>query len=121
MIYQQRSLVGVMLWLRYALLVGRPWCPLRELYARHLESPGTKAYTPGEARAMFSSFDAVHLRSELSPGDLLLGAVGQRHRGRLLHAARRLYPRAVVRRLFASWGLHLLIEAKGPLAGAPEP
>ena len=121
MIYQQRSPVGVMLWLRYALLAGRPWRSLRELYAHHLESPGTKAYTPGEARAMFSSFEAVHLRSELSPGDLLLGAAGQRHRGMLLTAARRLYPRGIVRLFFGGWGLHLLIEARRPLAGASEP
>jgi hypothetical protein len=70
---------------------------------------------------MFSDFEAVQVRSELSPGDLLLGAAGQRHRGRLLDAARRLYPRAVVRRVFAGWGLHLLIEARRPLAGAREP
>ena len=121
MIYQHRSLVGVMLWLRYAFLAGRPWRSLREIYARHLESPGTKAYTPAEARAMFSGFEAVQLRSELSPGDLLLGAAGQRHRGILLDAARRLYPRAAVRRFFAGWGLHLLIEASRPLAEASEP
>ncbi len=119
MIYQHRSLVGVMLWLRYALLAGRPWRSLQEVYARHLESPGTKAYTPGEAQAMFSSFEAVHVASELSPGDLLLGAAGQRHQGLLLQAARALYPRALVRRLFAGWGLHLLIEATRPLDGAP--
>lgn len=120
MIYQHRSLVGTMLWLRYALLLGRPWRSLREVYARHLESPGTKAYTPGEARALFADFADVDVRSELSPGDLLLGAAGQRHRGMLLDAARRLYPRGVVRRFFAGWGLHLLIEGRRPPAEASE-
>jgi hypothetical protein len=117
MIYQQRSLVGAMLWLRYALLAGRPWRSLREIYAQHLESPGTKAYTPGEARGMFSDFADVAVRSELCPGDLLLGAAGQRHRGLLLDAARRFYPRWAVRRFFVGWGLHLLIEARRPGAG----
>ena len=60
---------------------------------------------------MFAGFTGVAAHSELSPGDLLLGAVGQRHRGRLLDAARRLYPRWAVRRLCDGFGLHLLIEA----------
>jgi SAM-dependent methyltransferase len=120
MIYQHRSLVGAMLWLRYALAVGRPWLSLREIYASHLESPGTKAFTPEEAAAMFSGFCEVQVRSELSPGDLLLGAAGQRHRGILLDTARRLYPRRAVRHLLAGFGLHLLIEAKRPSLGNEE-
>jgi len=114
MIYQRRSLVGAMLWLRYALLAGRPELSLTEVYARQLESPGTKAYTPAEARAMFSGFDAVELRSELSPGDLLEGAAGQRHGGVLLQAARRIYPRWAVKRVLRGLGLHLMIEATRP-------
>jgi len=114
MIYQHRSLVGAMLWLRYALLAGRPWRSLRDVYARHLESPGTKAFTPGEVLSLFSDFTAVEMRSELSPGDLLLGAAGQRHRGIALELARRLYPRRLVRRLLAGRGLHLMIEAIRP-------
>ncbi len=43
MIYHKYSLVGYMLWLRYGLLTGRPFRSLSEIYANHLESPGTKA------------------------------------------------------------------------------
>jgi SAM-dependent methyltransferase len=111
MIYRRRSLVGVMLWLRHGLLAGRPFTPLDELYAGRLESPGTKAYSPLEARALFAGFTAVATRSELSPGDLLLGAAGQRHQGPLLDAARRFFPRRLVRRALPGLGLHLLIEA----------
>src|SRR4051812_43762868 len=50
MIYHTHSLVGYMLWLRYGLLKGRPGRGLADIYASHLESPGTKAYTPAEAR-----------------------------------------------------------------------
>jgi SAM-dependent methyltransferase len=114
MIYQRRSLVGAMLWLRYALAVGRPWLTLTELYARYLESPGTKAYTLEEARSLFSGFADIGLRSELSPGDLLLGATGQRHGGVLLDWARRLTPRRAVRQLLPGFGLHLMIEARRP-------
>lgn len=111
MIYKRRSLVGAMLWLRYGLLAGRPFTPLDAIYARRLESPGTKAYSPAEARALFAGFSEVTTRSELSPGDLLLGAAGQRHQGLLLDSARRLIPRRLVRRVFPGFGLHLLIEA----------
>jgi SAM-dependent methyltransferase len=121
MIYQRRSLVGLMLWLRYGLLAGRPGRSLDEIYAEHLESPGTKAYTPARARRMFAGFSEVEVASELGPGDLLLGAAGQRHRGVLLDAARRLYPRWAVRRFLSGWGLYLLIEARRPGAPASGP
>jgi SAM-dependent methyltransferase len=114
MIYKRASLVGAMLWARYALLAGRPWRPLSGIYASHLESPGTKAYSIAESRAFFRGFEAVSLRAALSPGDLLLGAAGQRHEGALLDLARRVYPRWLVRRLLGPFGLHLLIEATRP-------
>ena len=114
MIYHRRSLVGLMLWLRYGLLAGRPGRSLDEIYAQHLESPGTKAYSPARAREMFAGFSDVRVRNELGPGDLLLGAAGQRHRGAILDTARRLYPRWAVKRFPAGWGLYLLIEARRP-------
>lgn len=49
MIYHRNAPVGWMLWTRYALLRGRPWLSLTQVYARHLESPGTKAYRVREA------------------------------------------------------------------------
>ena len=87
MIYQRRSLVGLMLWVRYGLLSGRPGRSLDEIYAEHLESPGTKAYSAARAREMFAGFSEVRVTSELGPGDLLQGAAGQRHRGVLLDLA----------------------------------
>ena len=114
MIYHRGSLVGLMLWLRYGLLAGRPGRSLDEIYAQHLESPGTKAYSPARAHEMFAGFSDVRVTSELGPGDLLQGAAGQRHRGALLDAARRLYPRWAVRRFLSGCGLYLLIEATRP-------
>jgi ubiquinone/menaquinone biosynthesis C-methylase UbiE len=111
MIYHRRSLVGYMLWLRYGLLAGRPRLGLRETYARYLESPGTKAYSREEARNLFAGFSEVRVRTLLSHGDLLQGAVGQRHGSVLLTAAKALYPRWAVRRLLTHHGLYLLIEA----------
>jgi SAM-dependent methyltransferase len=111
MIYHKWSLVGYMLWFRYALLRLRPWTSLATIYSKYLESPGTKAYTSEEARAMFSAFDKVEIRTVLTHGDLLESAAGQRHRGAGLSLARKIWPRALLRRFFAGHGLFMLITA----------
>lgn len=110
MIYHRRSMVGYMLWLRYALLRGRPFTSLDEIYARYLESPGTKAYSPEEARNLFAGARQVRMRVVLTHGDLLEGGVGQRHEGGLLSFARRIWPRRLIRRLLPDHGLFLLID-----------
>lgn len=112
MIYHRWSIVGLMLWCRYALLAGRPWRGLAEIYAAHLESPGTKAYSRAEAAAMFAGFRTVGIEIQLNHGDLLQGAVGQRHRGRLLSIAKAVWPRWLIRAVFPGLGLYLLITAE---------
>lgn len=115
MIYHRYSLVGYMLWLRYGLLAGRPFTTLNEIYAKYLESPGTKAYSEREARAMFVEFDGVTVTVQLTHGDLLASQAGQRHGGILLSAAKLLWPRWLLRRVCARLGLFMLIEARRPL------
>lgn len=110
MVYHRPSFVGLMLWARYGLGAGKPARSLTDIYARHLESPGTKGYTVAGAHDLVAPFRAADIRRELSFGDLLLGEAGQQHQGFPLAAARRLWPRALVRRLPAL-GLLLLIEA----------
>ena len=110
MIYHKYSLTGYMLWARYGLLVGRPFRTLNDIYANHLESPGTKAYTIEEAREMFGRFSQSTIQTQLSFGDLLQGAVGQRYRGMLLNIAKNLWPRWLLKRIFKNHGLYLLIE-----------
>jgi ubiquinone/menaquinone biosynthesis C-methylase UbiE len=112
MIYHTYSLTGYMLWLRYAALTGRPRRTLGDIYAEHLESPGTKAYTVDEARNMCKDFSEVDVRVQLSFGDLLEGAVGQRHGGPLLTIAKKVWPRATLRMTFKNHGLMLLIETR---------
>ena len=69
MIYHKHSLVGYMLWLRYAALAAKPWRGLADVYAEHLESPGTKAYTVEEARRLFQRFADVRISTASSgPG-----------------------------------------------------
>lgn len=111
MIYHKHSLVGYMLWLRYALLAGKPWRTLSDVYDHHLESPGTKAYTMDEARSLFWRFAEVRISTVLTHGDLLESAAGQRHRGWLLAAARRIWPRRFLRWALPGHGLFMLIEA----------
>lgn len=112
MIYHKWSLVGAMLWLRYALLALRPLRSLADIYAAHLESPGTKAYSVAEARALFAAFGEVSIRTVLSHGDLLESGAGQRHRGPLLTIARALWPRRLLRAFLPRAGLFMLIDAR---------
>jgi ubiquinone/menaquinone biosynthesis C-methylase UbiE len=111
MIYHHRSIVGALLWVRFGLLRGRPFRSLTDLYANHLESPGTKAYSTAECRRLFRSFRRVTARPLLSFADLLQGNAGDRHGGRVMMLARRLWPRWLIRRLCPSCGLYLLVEA----------
>lgn len=112
MVYNRASLVGYMLWMRYALARLKPWTSLAQIYARCLESPGTKAYTIAEATSMFSIFKSVEVQIVLTHGDLLESQAGQRHRGPLLALARQLWPRAFLRRVARAHGLFMLISAK---------
>jgi SAM-dependent methyltransferase len=112
MIYHRHSLVGYMLWLRYGLLAGKPWRSLSDVYAHHLESPGTKAYTVDEARTLFMKFGEVRISTVLTHGDLLESAVGQRHRGWLLSTAKHIWPRRFLRWVLPGHGLFMLIDAR---------
>lgn len=111
MIYHAWSLVGLMLRVRYVLLGLRPWLTLREIYARYLESPGTKAYSVAEARQLFSAFSDVGIRVVLTHGDLLESMAGQRDQGPLLSLFRTMWPRALIRRFLPGLRLFMLIEA----------
>lgn len=111
MIYHKYSIVGYMLWVRYGLLAGRPGRTLADIYAKYLESPGTKAYTVDDARSLFARFSTVEIETVLTHGDLLTSAAGQRHRGSLLIVARALWPRSLIRALLPHQGLFMLIKA----------
>ncbi len=111
MIYHHPSLTGFMLWLRYGCLRGKS---LRQSVHDHLESPGTKSYTQGEARTMLQGFEQIELQLAFSPGDLLLNEPSARFQGWAYRIIWRLYPRFLVRRFGARLGLFLLISARKP-------
>ncbi len=114
MIYSKWSMIGLMLWTRYALLPLRPWTTLAEIYARHLESPGTKAYSVAEAESLMAAFENTRILTVLTHGDLLESDAGQRHSGPLITIARRVWPRSLIRKAFPDAGLFMLIEARKP-------
>lgn len=111
MIYHKWSLIGYMLWLRYALARLRPFTSLATIYANYLESPGTKAYSVEEAQRLFGAFSRVRIETVLTHGDLLESGAGQRHAGFALNLARRLWPRGLLRRIARNHGLFMLITA----------
>jgi hypothetical protein len=111
MIYHKWSVVGFMLWLRYGLMSMRPFRSLEDIYARHLESPGTKAYSRAEALKLFGDFTYVDVKTPLAHGDLLESSVGQRHGGLVLSIARFIWPRWFIRRFFPDNGLTMMITA----------
>ena len=111
MIYNKYSLIGYMLWVRYALLAGKPWRNLSDIYLHHLESPGTKAYTINEARNLFKQFSELKISIVLTHGDLLESDAGQRHRGVMLNIARMVWPRRLLRALLPGCGLYMMVEA----------
>jgi SAM-dependent methyltransferase len=112
MIYHRYSLVGWMLWLRYALGRMRPWISLDQIYSTYLESPGTMAYTVDEACELFKGAGEVSARVVLTHGDLLESAAGQRHGGLVLDIARRFWPRPFLRRYAQRCGLFLLVSGR---------
>jgi ubiquinone/menaquinone biosynthesis C-methylase UbiE len=111
MIYHHPSVVGALLWLRYGLLRGKS---LRQAVYDHLESPGTKSYTPEEARRLMSSFENVETRVVFSPGDLLANQPSERFQSSLYRFVWKIYPRWLVRKLAGRWGLFLLITGQKP-------
>lgn len=109
MVYHHPSVVGAMLWARYGALQRKSFS---DVYANYLESPGTKAYTVKQAMELLSEFTDVRIQTQLSIGDLLSGAAGQRYGGPLLTIARKFWPRWLIRTLFPGFGLFMLAEAR---------
>lgn len=68
MLYNRRSFFALGVWARYSLLRGRP-ASVATVLARHLESPGTRAYTRNELRALFAAFARVEISTRATAYD----------------------------------------------------
>lgn len=84
MLYARHSWVGYGLWVRHALLPGRPRRSLASVLAAHMESEGTKGFTKRELRELFSVLDDLRIEKvrtsydeQIAPGPLarLTGSV----------------------------------------------
>lgn len=69
MLYARYSWTGLRLWIKQALFKGRPQRSLTDVFASHVESPGTKAYSLGEIRDLFSDFKSVKIERFRTPYD----------------------------------------------------
>jgi SAM-dependent methyltransferase len=69
MLYGRYSWVAFGLWIRFALLRGRPWHSLADVIAERMESEGTKAFTRGELEKLFASVDELQIEPVVTPYD----------------------------------------------------
>ncbi|MDX6278516.1 MAG: hypothetical protein QOJ72_2644 [Nocardioidaceae bacterium] len=69
MVYARHSWVALGLWARYAVLRGKPQRTLADVIANHMESAGTRAFTPAELRRVFSRLDSLQIDRVGTPYD----------------------------------------------------
>ena len=69
-------MVGLILWLRYALFNILPWFSFNKIYARYFERPGTKAYSLAWAKQLFASLSELRILTPFDHGDKLPSNVG---------------------------------------------
>jgi ubiquinone/menaquinone biosynthesis C-methylase UbiE len=116
MVYHVPSWTGWLLWLRFGLLAGKPFFRVKDLIYRHLESPGTKAFTCQEMAGVLSKtgFAQVITKVTLGSGDLLSMELSSKYRSLVYQIVQALYPRWLVKALGDRYGLFLFLEATKP-------
>lgn len=101
MIYNRRSLFALQAYVVYGLLRGRPFRGLIDIFASHIESPGTRAFTIREAEALFEGLSPLQVKPQVTPYDLRLGR-------------RRFLPRWMRSLTPSILGFNLLIKGQKP-------
>jgi SAM-dependent methyltransferase len=69
MLYARYSWISYGMWVRHALLAGRPWRSLSDVLAAYMESEGTKGFTKHELRQMFTGVDDLLIDKVLTTYD----------------------------------------------------
>lgn len=72
MLYRRRSLLVIKVWIKQALLKGKPWRTFRDVLFNNVESRGTKAYSVSELRALFSAFENVSVTPVICVDSILI-------------------------------------------------
>jgi ubiquinone/menaquinone biosynthesis C-methylase UbiE len=70
MLYGRRSVTVVKLWVRYALLKGKPWLSPANVVWNRMESVGTKSYTVSEVKDLFSRYSQFEAIPTITAYDL---------------------------------------------------
>jgi len=70
MVYGRRSPNVFKLWVKRGLLRGRPWRSFSDIVWNHMESIGTKAYTPAEVATLLGAFGSCTVRPIMTSYDL---------------------------------------------------
>jgi ubiquinone/menaquinone biosynthesis C-methylase UbiE len=99
MLYNRHSLLALQIYLYYGLLRAKPLSRTRDLIRKHLESPGTKAFTTNEAKTLFKDFGEIEVKPVATVYDLRLGR-------------RRFAPQWMLRLVPDRLGWFLLISAR---------
>lgn len=73
MLYNRHSVWALQLWVKHALLRGRPWRSFRWALANYMESAGTKGFTRKDLLDLFSSLPVheLRIRTEVTSADSL--------------------------------------------------
>jgi ubiquinone/menaquinone biosynthesis C-methylase UbiE len=66
MIYNRYSWLGLKMYVRWGLFKGKVFSSFKTVIANHVESQGTKAYTPGECKKLFSDFSELKVNPILT-------------------------------------------------------
>ena len=84
MLYARRSWVAYALWVRHAVLRGRPRRSLDSVLADHMESTGTRGFSKGELRALFAELEDLTVDQISTPYDRRVAGPAARLTGRYL-------------------------------------
>ncbi|MCX6893129.1 MAG: methyltransferase domain-containing protein [Verrucomicrobia bacterium] len=89
MLYNRRGMYAWKMWVKHALLKGRPWKSLRWVLWNHVESIGTKGYTEKEVRQMLAPLGVTDIRMEpfITSNDRIMRAGTAARLGDLLLAS----------------------------------
>ena len=69
MMYKRYSAKFFKLWIKHALLKGKPWLSLKDVIWNNQESPGTKGYTIPELKILFAEFRNFTTQTFITDGD----------------------------------------------------
>jgi len=84
MLYARHSWVSYGLWVRHALLAGRPWRSFADVLASHMESEGTRGYTKRELRRLFAILEDLRIDKVRTSYDEQIAGPAARLTGNLL-------------------------------------